>query len=472
MKNIFTNCSTKFIKSGALAAVLTLGLAEGGVSQNISISQDRIFDPTRSEISVPAFEKMSAPSEMHFREVQTQETIESQNIQAVVSLPGKSQNYIPATDSAGEWTDTTSSVYEYDAEGKLLKRYYLDPVTNDSLRRNAYAYNKYGRITESIAENWNNGNWQVTSGYRYDRTYNDQGHEIEFKGSNFSNGVWEDSYKFVYIYDDKGNKIEYSYFNWKDGVWDKRAEYNFTYHDSISSPTSYTGLMYDNNLEVARYKNDYIFDEKDRTSGYIFYNFIYTDSSWAITSRANYVYDENGGYVNTSERFTDSVWVLSHRSSIYINSHKNFTGIKSESYIDQQWKITYESQYLYTYNDNNDIVEQIYRDWDYQNKVVKNASKDVYSDFQYFTVAGAADKITKLKVSAFPNPTTGLLTIQGETTENTELQINDLTGRLVVSKELSFGNSHQLDLSTVPAGIYILNIKSSKGVYSSKIVKQ
>ncbi|HUV01010.1 MAG TPA: CotH kinase family protein [Bacteroidales bacterium] len=69
------------------------------------------------------------------------------------------------------------------------------------------------------------------------------------------------------------------------------------------------------------------------------------------------------------------------------------------------------------------------------------------------------------KLIAYPNPTTGILTIRfaaEEVISNIELILTDITGKRV--KYLSTGNPGMVDLASsgLPAGIYILHLNSSK----------
>jgi hypothetical protein len=75
-----------------------------------------------------------------------------------------------------------------------------------------------------------------------------------------------------------------------------------------------------------------------------------------------------------------------------------------------------------------------------------------------------------IKMTAFPNPTTGILDINFNTDTDFTVDILDMVGRIVLSKTLANG-SGQVDLSGCAKGIYF--IKSRKlGVQTMKIVLQ
>jgi len=81
--------------------------------------------------------------------------------------------------------------------------------------------------------------------------------------------------------------------------------------------------------------------------------------------------------------------------------------------------------------------------------------------------------------SVFPNPTSNWLNISIDNRGNTYakpwvLAIRDLTGRQIEERSIQLwqGLNHQrLDLTALPAGIYILTLESDSGLLSKKIVK-
>jgi hypothetical protein len=80
-------------------------------------------------------------------------------------------------------------------------------------------------------------------------------------------------------------------------------------------------------------------------------------------------------------------------------------------------------------------------------------------------------------VSLFPNPNNGQFSIRGELVENTDLTITvlDVTGRAIVpSIALQAGVlfNHEMDMSGVAAGLYLVQIRSVKGDMSVRFMKQ
>lgn len=74
-------------------------------------------------------------------------------------------------------------------------------------------------------------------------------------------------------------------------------------------------------------------------------------------------------------------------------------------------------------------------------------------------------------IICYPNPTTGLLQIERETTALLNIQILDYLGRVLFTKKTS-ETQLSLDLSAYPAGIYTIQFQNAKNSKSQKIIKK
>lgn len=70
-------------------------------------------------------------------------------------------------------------------------------------------------------------------------------------------------------------------------------------------------------------------------------------------------------------------------------------------------------------------------------------------------------------LSAYPNPTTGLLHVRVDGDELQQVELLDLTGRRLLRS-----SSPTVDLSALPAGLYLLRCTTSTGVSMQRVVKQ
>lgn len=73
-------------------------------------------------------------------------------------------------------------------------------------------------------------------------------------------------------------------------------------------------------------------------------------------------------------------------------------------------------------------------------------------------------------INVYPNPTRGSLTITRESSEAWQAAVLDLQGRLLMQQGLS-GATSQLDLSHLPAGMYLLRLSDGQGLRSVRVEK-
>lgn len=90
---------------------------------------------------------------------------------------------------------------------------------------------------------------------------------------------------------------------------------------------------------------------------------------------------------------------------------------------------------------------------------------------------GTEEKELDHEIAIIPNPNNGGATIEisGFVKEKAQLEILDLTGRMVFSEQMNatndFAESH-INLSYIPAGNYIVKITTGDRVYTKKMIKQ
>ena len=84
---------------------------------------------------------------------------------------------------------------------------------------------------------------------------------------------------------------------------------------------------------------------------------------------------------------------------------------------------------------------------------------------------GIQDILSKANVSVFPNPTQGILNVNfdGYKSQLVQMNIFNSNGKLVMAKEL-LKSSNSFDISSLPKGVYVVDLKSGLNTSSSKIV--
>ncbi|WP_394759703.1 T9SS type A sorting domain-containing protein [Flavobacterium sp.] len=90
----------------------------------------------------------------------------------------------------------------------------------------------------------------------------------------------------------------------------------------------------------------------------------------------------------------------------------------------------------------------------------------------YANTLSLSDSVELNDFTFFPNPIQNFLTIRNiKKIPLTEIQVSDLTGKIVKSFELNNSNDNQqLDLNNIASGMYIMKIKSNNKIFLKKIL--
>lgn len=91
---------------------------------------------------------------------------------------------------------------------------------------------------------------------------------------------------------------------------------------------------------------------------------------------------------------------------------------------------------------------------------------------QNYDVAVAGVGISEadyLNTSVFPNPSNGIFNISIESTGSVRLSVLDLSGKMIRAEQFS-GSLHQVDLSELTSGAYLLKLEAAEGTSVSRII--
>jgi len=82
--------------------------------------------------------------------------------------------------------------------------------------------------------------------------------------------------------------------------------------------------------------------------------------------------------------------------------------------------------------------------------------------------------LAKEKIQVFPNPTTNKVRIVLKELEeyNSNLTVTDDMGRVKLSRRLFKGTTPELEVSSFPAGIYVIRIEINGKVHRQRFVKR
>ena len=110
----------------------------------------------------------------------------------------------------------------------------------------------------------------------------------------------------------------------------------------------------------------------------------------------------------------------------------------------------------------------IYTDEKWSNPFDDNGNLEILNS----PLSTTTEDSNPLDLRTYPNPVSGLLTIEGELSGNS-LELYDSEGQLLFSKMTNLDQRATLPMQTYPTGIYLLLLRNQEGktLHSSKIVK-
>ncbi|MEL6804942.1 MAG: T9SS type A sorting domain-containing protein, partial [Bacteroidota bacterium] len=90
-------------------------------------------------------------------------------------------------------------------------------------------------------------------------------------------------------------------------------------------------------------------------------------------------------------------------------------------------------------------------------------------------VGTRSPRLRASRLNAFPNPTSGLLTLDlsnQDINELTDIQIFDLNGRLLLQRNTQNQPQIDLDLSAFAQGIYLVRVQGQGWLQTGRVIKQ
>lgn len=308
------------------------------------------------------------------------------------------------------------------------------------------------------------GDYSVTDSL----SYNDMGQMVRLSGWQRFGTILKNVYYIDYTYDAEGNIASRTNYNFFDGEWNLGGVYNYTYNADHQMTRSELTMMnrifqrvvynYENGLLDSEVWYDYDFETSELApSEKIVYSYengrkvrecdsLYVgNNSWEYNGLRTYSYDNDGNcteyhyYDNTRGEAERSVY--SFNQDLPMNTvlmpwnpemvrpnpvcYQNVLACEREEWhqVDVDHVLQYVCDYLYYYEEINNGISQL--------------------------------KTESLQVS--PNPATDNVVVDGLLDEWAQVQLVDVTGRLV--KTIMMNNvANTFSVQDLPAGCYLLRV--------------
>lgn len=309
-------------------------------------------------------------------------------------------------DDLQRWIDENQYTIEYNTNGDVVKEeMYREDFDQDSLRfikrgeyKHEYFFDGNNNEIGSIYYIWNNqdSEWMPDSKNEY--LYQD-GYELMFGAYMWDNDkkIWIGHWKFEHQIVPGFDLLGSIYYHW-DYEQDKwyisdKTTYEVTTGDDGVSVTE-THWSIDNQAGTLVYDTKSVYTNQYANSHDLYssfrniinYRWNPIADTWVSYSKTNNTFDSYG---NITLR-VDSIWRSINEQEpawlieLMIESNVNAAGLISD-YVVTNWyfngisnNITTKNKGLFTYNDKNQKIMEVYQGWDFDGQIWKNRNKTAY----------------------------------------------------------------------------------------------
>ncbi len=194
--------------------------------------------------------------------------------------------------------------------------------------------------------------------------------------------------------------------------------------------------------------------------------YVFNGFGFEALSRQTMSYTSFGALEQTLDfawDFEAEDWLLANKTNYEYDSQQRVSAKETESFEEQGASYTLAT---YEYIDGEDLaLETAYFKPDAQSAWILDTRTYYYYDA---ITAVPHIPVSQLALRVFPNPATGLVVAQLEA--EADVQLYDAAGQLQRSFRLLPGQA--IDLSGLPAGLYLIMAHSQSSLYQGKVVKQ
>ena len=374
----------------------------------------------------------------------------------------------PFNDSTGDWDDTT---------------YYVK-------------YTAKGKIVLLLSKEYDNSQHIFYLGFRESYVLNDQGkysQETEFLWDK-NLQAWVNKSRYLYSYDSLNNLKQEILILWDyvKGQWKDYSKKTFTYNSSGQLSSTTEQLCHDS-VWVNFNKFDYFYGNNGKLRKEIWQTWNSFNATWQPYSQSIYTYDANGNLTEKLQQYWISEhWADNHKYEYrYVNNKITEMIYKFWSSDNGTW--INSSREIYGYNELGFLVDHAYQMWlsgvNYWKNLDRwswiydknsNLSQRLYYNGKVTTwVLGSQEFFYWTKVRSnyipsliagnspfiYPNPAYDIIFVR----KLGRLKIYNSKGQLLIDKTLE---DNIVDLSKLPAGIYIAWLKTKNGFFIQKFLKE
>ncbi|MBN2637686.1 MAG: T9SS type A sorting domain-containing protein [Bacteroidales bacterium] len=426
--------------------------------------------------------------------------IDTAVVESVLSLPkryiylynanGNNSRKIIQEYNNSTWVNKSKDTITYDASGNKLRTIWYN-YTGSQWINSSLEINNYGSqnsLLNSVSKSWSNNTWNNndTSYYNYDANWN----KVAYYKKNWDGSKWvNDSYE-IYTYN-SNEQLSASYrYVWQDSVWAEQQRYLFSYDQNGNVDTSLIQKG-DRQQWVNYYMETYSYDGSNNKTSYVGKFWSSTNTDWENSEQYTYTYNSSGYQTSAvGQVWNNNQWVNHDQGTYFHNTYGGLESAITQLWKSNSWVDTTLAQYNFDLEGNatsGDYYIKNGSSWDQNNDGLLEVSYNYNIDQAYFTgyhVSASYPVTTGInniwqditQMNNAPNPARGYtnLQLENDKTLNIQLKLYNLNGEVIqnifegtINKGL---HSYLINLTGIPAGIYIATVSSEGNSKSVKII--
>jgi hypothetical protein len=414
------------------------------------------------------------------------------------------QYFLPSTN---EWINYYRYVYEYKQNNKLSKQFYQNFEDNEwkSSRRINYKYDGNWNLLEEFSEYTYLEVW--FSSYLNTYVYENNRLISELEQKYKTNTTLINVNKKEYLY--SNDKITtYISYEWDEihSLWTKIEKHTYTYEtENLINMVTQKGS--DENEWVNSDKYDYFYNGFGNCVTIINKHWDVNNNLWIDYIEVFSEYKNNSLIEKRLYKlFFEGIWRNSTQELYTYTSHDKLATHTSQFWLNNEWMVVLTNEYLYDesdnlvehttnsdysypqkfryeYNNNNGIrgeyYEYISNQWISRISLIEMHYNNMQSTYKnsidcnsitlsYVKTSKPSGIETQPQstITIYPNPTKDYINISVENDKIENVEIYNLTGKLVKQEK-----SNKINISNLPVGMYIIKVETDGGNCIKKVIK-
>jgi hypothetical protein len=359
----------------------------------------------------------------------------------------------------------------YNETSRLWQEMTGSTWVNSTLITNTYDLNN--NQTSHLSQSWSGSEWLNEIKFTY--TYDANNNQISNKEEIWTGSYWFNYSQSLYTYDANSNQISGLMQVWNNSTWENHSLYTYTY-DANNHPIVYL-FQYWNGIDWDNFsQSTYTYDENYNLTSVL--RKTWNGSAWEDSWESTYTYDANSNLINElRQNWNGTTWENYWLDTYTYDENNNVLNYSWENWNGSSW--VHCLQINYTYDSDNLMQSNVLIWWN----DTGSAIEEMDSTYYYFhTVLGVEERENKLECfSIFPNPNNGKFTIIGNNPV-ISVEIYNSLGELIffennLSGEASMENGPtktkpQINISTLPRGVYFVRVLDETTVELGKLIKE